>query len=630
MQVARPLSQFDGRSHTNVVSKTDDTAAPRITRAIGDLLALAAWFGLVTGVAEAAISSALRQAGWPVRVSADILWVAPVVDLALFLIVGAALIPLIRPLRVRARLPLILVVFLWMLGFTVLEVLNLMRPWAGLMLSLGVAVEGGRRLPGWDHSVRLVRRTLVPLVTVAVVVGLTGFVWSPWRERTVRGRLPAPQPGVPNVLFITLDTLRADHVSAYGYARATTPNLDRFARKGVLFEHAFSNAPWTLPSHASMLTGRYPHEHGADWREPMDATVPTLVEAFAARGYATAAFAANTSYVAPEWGLGRGFSRFDVYGGSPADDVVRTALGRRLASNALPLVGFFDIPGRKPAAQLNDGFLTWLDGVEGRPFFAFLNFLDAHDPYLSPDRFHFRYSATPARGDVINFQFQTDAFRRKPVISPAEVQAEIDAYDGCLAYLDAELGRLLAELGRRGLDRNTLVVIASDHGESFGNHNLFGHGNSAYLETLHVPLVMVWPGHVPSDVRVSPSIGLERLPATIIELIDPRAGSGSFPGHSLVPTWAAADAAAQPMDPILSEVSHVTGGPSAYPTSGGSLTSLIAGEWHLVLSTNGGTELYSWPRDPQEQVNLADSPQGRVVVDAMKKTIQQMGAGRTP
>jgi len=603
----------------------------RITRGVAGILSLAAWFGLAAGVGEALISMALRQAGWPMRIPAAILWIAPVVDLGLFLIIGAVLTLVVRALPAWVRPQIVLGTFLWVLAFIVLEMCNVMRPWAELVLSLGVAVEGSRRLAASARSLQWQARTFVSLLTAASVLVLAGVTWAPLRERIARSRMPESRPGMPNVLLITLDTLRADHVSAYGYSRTTTPNIDRFAMRGVLFEHAFSNASWTLPSHASMLTGRYPHEHGADWRQPMNARVPMLSEALAARGYATAAFAANTSYVAPEWGLGRGFSRFDIYGASVADDIVRTVFGRRLALNILPRVGYFDIPGRKRATQLNDEFLDWLSGVKQRPFFAFLNFLDVHDPYLTGEPYQFKYSPTPARGDVINFQFQPDAFRRKPTLTSAEIQAEIDAYDGCLAYLDAELGRLMSELARRGLDRNTLVVITADHGESFGNHNLFGHGNSAYLEVLHVPLVMVWPDHVPAGFRVSPPVGLDRLPATIAELIDPQSGSGAFPGHSLASMWSAPDSpvTVRP-DPVLSEVTHLEGGTPGYPTSGGSLTSLIAGEWHIVVSTNGGTELYAWPRDAQEQVNLADSPQGRVVVDALKKTIQQIGAGRTP
>ena len=136
-----------------------------------------------------------------------------------------------------------------------------------------------------------------------------------------------------------------------------------------------------------LLTGRLPFEHKADWWDPLDRTYPTLAEVLAKRGYRTAAFAANTSYVAPEWGLARGFSHFEVYGSSLADDVVRTVYGRKLALNILPRLGYFDIPGRKRASQVNEEFFRWLDGADGRPFFVMLNYFDLHDPYLTIDSY---------------------------------------------------------------------------------------------------------------------------------------------------------------------------------------------------------------------------------------------------
>jgi arylsulfatase A-like enzyme len=602
---------------------------PRITRGVSGLLSLAAWFGLAAGVVEAVISLGLRRAGVPVRVPAEILWIAPVVDLALFLIIGVVLTLLVRALPASMRSHAVFLTFLWVLAYIVLEIFDVMRPWAVLVLSLGVAVEGSRRLSSSDRGIHAMARTFVSLLVAAAVLVSTGIVWAPLHERTAKSRLPPPVPGTPNVLFITLDTLRADHVSAYGYSRPTTPNLDRVAQQGVLFENAFSNASWTLPSHASMLTGRYPHDHRADWRQPMNADVPTLTELFAGKGYATAAFAANTSYVSPEWGLGRGFTRFDVYGGSIADDVVRTVFGRRLALNILPRVGYLDIPGRKRAARLDDDFLKWLEGIDSRPFFALLNFLDAHDPYLTAEPFHSMYSPTPARGDVINFQFQPDRFRRKPKPTAAEIQAEIDGYDGCVTYLDAQLGRLFSELARRGLDRNTFVIVSSDHGESFGNHDLFGHGNALYFETVHVPLVVAWPGHVPAGRRVSAVVGLDRLPATIEQLIDPSSGRRSFPGRSLASAWSATGArdAGETGVPVLSEVTGLPGGPPGYPTSRGSLRSLISRDWHMILSSSGETELFAWPDDPEERTNLAATERGRAAVAALTRTINEMGAG---
>jgi len=596
---------------------------------VAGLLSLAAWFGLAAGVVEAVISIGLRYVGVPIGVSAAILWIAPVIDLSLFLIIGAALTLVIRALPTSMRSHVVFLTFLWVLAYIVLEIFDVMRPWAVLVLSLGIAVEGSRRLSVSDRAVQAMARTFVSLLAVAAVLVLTGILWGPLHERAAKSRLPPPVAGTPNVLFITLDTLRADHVSAYGYSRTTTPNLDRVARQGVLFENAFSNASWTLPSHASMLTGLYPHDHHADWRQPMNANVPTLTELFAGRGYVTAAFAANTSYVSPEWGLGRGFTRFDVYGDSIVDDAVRTAFGRRLALNILPRVGYFDIPGRKRAARLNDEFLKWLDGVESRPFFALLNFLDAHDPYLTADPFQSMYSPTPSRGDVINFQFQPDTFRRKPKPTAVEVQAEIDAYDGCVTYLDAQLGRLFGELARRGLDRNTLVIVSSDHGESFGNHDLFGHGNALYFETVHVPLVVAWPGHVPAGRRVSQVVGLNRLAATIEQLTDASSGRRSFPGRSLASAWSAPGSrdAEETDAPVLSEVTGLPGGPPGYPVSRGSLRSLISRDWHLILSTSGETELFAWPDDPEERTNLATTERGRAAVATLTRTINEMGAG---
>lgn len=593
-----------------------------------DCLRIALWFGLVIGLVEAAGALLSSAFGRPVRVNAQILWIAPTVDAVLFLLVGAGLTVLGRVRSLANYAGSLLVIFPWGLAFLILQLAGLMSAWAQLVLSLGLAVSIAR-LSAWTRLPQFVQRTLVPVLLLAVVAAGAGLGWAPWRERSARLRLSAAASGSPNVILITLDALRADHVSAYGYARATTPNLDHLASRGVLFENAFANSSWTLPSHGSLLTGRYPDEHGADWRHPMNARNTTLAEFFAARGYLTAAFAANTSYVAPEWGLGRGFSRFEVHGGSWADGIMRTVFGRRLALNILPRLGYFDVPGRKSAARLDEAFLSWLDDRGERPFFALLNYFDVHDPYLTVEPFRTRYAASPARGDVINFQFQPNAFRRKPVLSAQEIQAEIDAYDGCLAFLDAELGRLLAELQRRGIDRNTLVVITSDHGESFGNHDLFGHGNSLYLESLHVPLLMVWPGQVPAGIRVSQLVGLERVATTIAGLVGGESDRYVFPGQSLALAWQDQNAAEQAFGPVLSEVSRAGGGPSGYPTTSGTLTSLITQDWHLVVSTTLDAELYAWPRDREERVNLAASQEGQRMVAELTLAIEQMRARGT-
>jgi arylsulfatase A-like enzyme len=482
-----------------------------------------------------------------------------------------------------------------------------------------VAVQVGRWLRGREGVLlSFLRRSLPALVVAALIAGQVGARWDGWRERRlVSGLVAAPQQA-PNLLVIVLDTLRADHVSAYGYGRPTTPNIDRLAREGVLFEHALANSSWTLPSHASLLTGRLPHEHGADWLDPLNATYPTLAEVLAARGYVTAAFAANTSYVSPEWGLARGFSRFDVYGNTLADDVVRTVYGRKLALNVLPRLGYFDIPGRKRAADVNAEFLGWLDRIPDRPFFALLNYFDVHDPYLTATEYELRFAAEVSRGDLVNFQFQPNVFRRKPTLSAGEIQMEIDAYDGCLAYLDAELGRLFAALAARGLGEQTLVVLTSDHGESFGNHDLFGHGNSLYFESLHVPLILFWPRMIPSGVRIAGLASLHQIPATVTDLLGIEAAP--LPGQSLAGRWTA-EAGGAVTDAVLSEVSsgRFQEAPPNYPTSAGGLRSLVTDQWHLIVSASGTTELYAWRGDRDEARNLANTPAGQAALPALMR-----------
>ena len=590
------------------------------------VLRLGVWAGLVTGVSEGVLGLMLQRLGRPIRVPVEILWISSVFNLMLFVTAAFVLTIAGRAMPSAWKARLTVLILLWMLAFGLVQVPQILQPGAALLLSLGAALAATRatRAVGWWLT--LARRSVGWLAGAAAVAALIGVVWSPLQEWLALRSLPPPGQNQPNVILITLDTLRADHVSAYGYGRDTTPNLDRLAETGVLFEHAFSNASWTLPAHASLLTGRYPHEHQADWLQPMADDIPTLPAVLSQAGYQTAAFAANTSYVAPEWGLGRGFSRFDVYGGSIAEDIVRTNYGHRLALNLLPRVKMFDIPGRKRAAALNADFLAWLDDVKpGQPFFALINYFDVHDPYLTVQPYQDRYSPSPARGDLINFQFQPHAFRLKPTLDAAEVQAEIDAYDGCLSYMDAMLGSLLQDLSRRGLTGKTLVVIASDHGESFGTHDLFGHGNSLYLETLHVPLIIAWPDRLPAGRRVTVPVGLDRLPITIANLAAGARPIPLFPGQSLEALWNDAGTASGPeVDGILSEVSRVDGGPPAYPTSRASLTSFISDRWHLILADDQPAALYAWREDRQERKNLAGQPDAPATIEALRARMRPL------
>lgn len=593
-------------------------------RVYSALLLVAAWFGVAAGLLEGITRSLLRGvSGFVYLNSPDILWIAPAFNLTFFAGIAAAV---CVPLYLWAAAPsaaLVAAFFAWIAFSGLLLTLGKMSQSASLILSLGIAWQIGRRLQGREQQLlSFLRRTLLPLLIATAAIGAAGARWDGWHERSLLQALPAARAGAPNLLFITLDTLRADHLSSYGYERHTTPNIDRLARQGVLFERAIANSSWTLPSHASLFTGRLPHEHQADWLDPLDGTYPTVAEVLAAQGYATAAFAANTTYVTPEWGLARGFTRFDVYGSSLADDIGRTLYGKKLALNVLPRVGYFDIPGRKQAWQVNREFFGWMDGNnKERPFFAFLNYLDVHDPYLPVGADEAKLSERVPRGDLVNFQFQPSVFRRRPTLTAQEIETEVNGYDACLAYLDAQLGQLFEELAARGLEQNTLIVLTADHGEAFGNHDLFGHGNSLYIETLHVPLIFVWPGHVPAGKRIASTVSLHRLPATVLDLFG-RAASPPFPGTSLAALWSS-DGSDPPGDAVVSEVSpgRFKEGPPSYPTTSGWLKSVVTDRWHLIRSQSGRTELYAWGDDREEARDLATTPAGQAVIPEIERLL---------
>ena len=591
-----------------------------------NLLTASLWFGLFAGVFEALARTLPRfVSGWHTEAPVEILWIAPVFNLALFLVLGIGLAMLNRAIR-APNIRLALAVFVGVVLFGVLFSLEIIGRLPSLILALGIGVQTGRSFLGREQTImKYLRYSLPFLLLVALLVSVAGAAWPLFQENRLVARLPeAKQPG-PNIILITVDTLRADHLSSYGYARPTTPFLDRLAKSSAVFEAAFANSSWTLPSHASIFTGELPNVHLADWQKPLDSRYPTLSEALSAKGYLTAAFAANREYLTPEWGLGRGFTHFEIFNGSAADYAVRTVYGKRLALNLLPRLGFFDIPGRKRAAQVNQEFLEWLDDSHKKPFFAFLNYMELHDPYLTDPAYSTRFSNQPSRGDLINFQFGV-AFRRKPSLSQAEIQREIDGYDGALSYLDSQLELLFDELDERHLLANTIVIFTADHGEAFGNHNLFGHGNSLYQETLHVPLYFHFPGRIPAR-RIPGVVGLSQLPATVMALLGGQSKQ-LFPGESLA-GMLTAEGHQRAEFPVFADLrpGRFEGGPEFYPNSREGWSSLITGQWHLLVSDSGKVALYEWRQDGGENHDLAGDPDKQQVVrDLREQLIQHTAA----
>ena len=380
-----------------------------------------------------------------------------------------------------------------------------------------------------------------------------------------------------------MDTVRADRLSLHGYGRETTPNLKRLAGSGIRFDQAQATAPWTLPSHASMFTGLWPHQTGVSENRPLDSAPPTVAEFLAGHGYLTAGFVGNTYFCNSWYGLGRGFSHYEDF----YDEDVAVSVSETLRSSSLGrgVVNLARLPleagrGRKSAAQINDDFLEWLSGQEkGRPFFAFLNYFDAHSPYVPPadcDRHFGRRAETPAELALL----QDWENRPKQNVPESDATLASDAYDDCIGYLDAQIGKLIDELKRRGVLENTLVVITSDHGEEMGEHGLFGHGRSLYSQELHVPLVVLPARRDRRRVGSSPN---RSACATCRPRSRTCSGFGSsspFPGTSLARCWKSGSRHdAPPPSPAFSEVAlrdKVSKNPNRAPAWRGPMQSVVA------------------------------------------------------
>ncbi len=609
----------------------------------GSLLILALGSGIFAGFIEGAGLMLFQRINWErwgpmMHVSWEIAWISPVVDTILFLSLAALCLVVsgLAPRLPAVRVLVFLLTFLCVYDWLTLTSRLFLR--ACVLLALGVAVAFAR----WcgkrqDAFLRFWRKTTPWMVAAWILVfaGIQGGRWL--HERDAVAHLSPVSAGAPNVLVMVVDTLRADHVSSHGYTRPTTPNFDRLAQQGVRFENAVSTSSWSLPSHVSLLTGRYQFEHGVGgvqpepwlgWGDKGLGGFPTLGEALEQRGYRTAAFSANRTYFSRDLGFGRGFLHFEDYFQSPSDAFVRTLYGREFArvylkrsehslvKRILRKFGFTslldqDAEGsgsyggafgvRKRAGIVNQEVLDWVDRDRQRPFFAFLNYFDVHDPYGGP--------------------------RAYPKPSWPQ-QSDADAYDDGVKYVDDYIGRLMEELGQRGLAQNTLVILTSDHGEALGQHHLRTHGKALYWEQIHVPLAIWYPGHVPAGVTVKTPVTNAAIPATVMDLLG--GVNGPFPPSSLTALWQTGGVPQWP-DP-LSELARNAisdkedqAARSLVPTaSTGAMKSLVTAQWQFITHESMGDQLYDWVLDPAESSNVIHTPDGQATAGGLKSRMDEM------
>jgi len=552
-------------------------------------------------------------------------WLSPLSNLAFFTVIGLVLAVAIK-LAPRAtgwfgpRL---------ICACTILPVLIAAEPRiytsAWLLVSLGVAVC---LVPIFGRHRTALRTWLAwsfPFMLGLVFV-LAGFVFGgDWLKRVRESGRPLPPDRSPNILFIVLDTVRADRLSLYGYERPTTPNLERLSKRGIRFDNARATAPWTLASHASMFTGHWPHDVCAQWMTPLRGNLPMLAEYVGARGYATAGFISNVVYCSQESGLARGFTHYEDYVLEKLAPLRTSILVEQITTMISELVSVFKIVPlhrlrnfvirwfvinqRKDAASINRAFLNWLaDRREpGRPFFAFLNLLDAHDPYMLPQGAPYRFVTYLSTLDECRVVYELWRVLDKTKLPRSVITLARDSYDDCLGYIDEQLGILLDDLQRRGVLEQTLIVVTSDHGEGLGEHGLFDHGESLYRTEIRVPLLIVPSSGLQSSSVVDETVSLRDLPATIVDLVGQ--GNGSpFPGDSLARFWGDSrlEGARSPRDhdPVISELmapNPARPNQGRSPASRGPLVSLATGDFVYIRNEGDGSEqLFNERNDPQE------------------------------
>ena len=429
---------------------------------------------------------------------------------------------------------------------------------------------------------------------------------------------------LPNILFISLDSVRADRLSCYDYERDTTPFLQKLAPQCLLFQNAYSTTNWTLPSHVSMMTGIPMSGHGVGSdatgsRKISDPRMTTLAEYLRAYGYRTLAFT-NCGWLTAEAHFDRGFEHFrsmsEIIGRNStlySKQLLGKYWGRALNTfYGKHIYGRQDQGGNATANQ----FCEWLDNSwdSQTPFFAFLHLFDSHAPYRVPTRF--RQAFHPLTDNDITWTKQHVNpwyhLTGNPSLSDQQFEQLNALYDGTLSYLDYLLEKIWQHLEHAKLLDNTLIIITADHGESLGEHGAFGHaGETLYEPVIHVPLLIQLPKRCRTVNETNVPVSHLDLIPTILDVID---HSDSFlqpqlQGDSLLRLDQDADGnrvvVSQSLTMPLDKIAEIA--PTGFDTKvfDQYLSAVRSGKYKMIQSTKGNVELYDLEADPQEKQNIA-------------------------
>ncbi|MBV8842598.1 MAG: sulfatase [Bryobacterales bacterium] len=448
------------------------------------------------------------------------------------------------------------------------------------------------------------------IAVVGAIALFSAAVAVAQRDAPVNVNLSPARASTPNVVLIVMDTVRADHLSLYGYSRDTTPNLRQFARQATLYTRATAASDFTLATHATMFTGVYP-----DWNGAVNSTVPnpialpvgtqyrTLAEVLRSRGYWSIETAANSGFLAAWTGLTKGFAIPDLRRPVTLSSADRPFYLRERAKRLLAHIfdtGAFDRPHRI-AADINRRAIDLLDAAKssGVPFFLFANYMDAHTPYVPAPPYNRQFSSTtdaPLDASALHdIKLQVDAAKR--TLRPAESQYLIGKYDGGIAAEDSAIKALLDRLRELGLYDNTLIIVTADHGDTFGEHDLMDHFvGFVYQELVHVPLIVKYPGQHEA-AKFEDLVSQVDLMPTVLEAI------GAEPlrelqGKSLL------HATADPGRVVFSRGTRSPLVGLGNQRFGGLRRAIFSGNLKLIGWTAGPPELYDLTSDPQEQHDL--------------------------
>lgn len=318
----------------------------------------------------------------------------------------------------------------------------------------------------------------------------------------------------PNIILIVIDSLRADRLSCYGYNRNTSPNIDRVADSGLLFENAIASAPWTLPSHASLFTGLYPSEHGAtDETLYLNNHIITLAELLNESGFDTVAFATDNGWLSKSTNLMKGFTKF--YGPNP-NKASKLRMFLNKVKEAWNRDRFITIKN----IEIVERYLR-KHGQTNKPFFLFLNLMDVHMPYCPVRKFLKLLNlnkVSPAELEYLQKHFRE--YRTAPeTLSSHQLNLLNSLYDASVATVDERLAQFFDILNNEIERENTVLIITSDHGENLGEHGLLNHWLSLYDTLLRVPLIIVYPSRISGPIRISPQVQQHNLFYTILDFI---------------------------------------------------------------------------------------------------------------